>query len=47
MEQAQMICPYCNAVFTPKMDVQYTVISAGCDTCGFGEKAEVNIDVFL
>jgi len=45
MEDAKMLCPYCSAVFTPEMMIDYLRISDGCDTCGYGAKTKVFVEI--
>ena len=41
--QAKMICPYCNAQFTPNMDLDFD-FSMGSEWTGmYGENVEVEI----
>ncbi len=44
-ENAKMICPFCNAYFTPEMEVEYYRISEGCDTCGYGRETSITVNV--
>ena len=45
MDNAKMICPYCNSYFTPEMEVEYYNISRGCTTCGWGKKDKITVTV--
>jgi len=44
-EKLKIICPFCNKEWTAKMETEYTVISEGCDTCGYGAKAVVTVEI--
>lgn len=40
----RILCPFCNAPFSAKMD-ELLSASQGCDTCGHGEGISGQIDV--
>lgn len=45
MDNAKMVCPFCNACFTPEMEVEYCNISEGCDTCGYGKEDSITVTI--
>jgi hypothetical protein len=46
MKEAKMICPYCNAEFSPEMNAKIEETFEGCDTCGYGKGADFTIDIY-
>jgi ribosomal protein L37E len=45
INEVKMICAYCNSEFTPEMEMDYYVISEGCDTCGYGRKVSKTVEI--
>ena len=39
------LCVYCNAPWTPAMNLILNYASAGCDTCGGGATADVRVEI--
>lgn len=44
-DKLNILCPYCNAVWTAEMETELNGVSAGCDTCGYGETASVRVEI--
>ena len=44
-EECGIICVYCNAPWTPAMEISYDGGSQGCDTCGYGEYVEISVEI--
>ena len=40
-----LICPFCNEPWTDQMEVDYYLISEGCDTCGYGKEASITVEI--
>ena len=34
----KLLCPYCNTVWTAKMEQEFCQSAEGCDSCGDGEE---------
>ncbi len=46
IKEAKMLCPYCNAEFTPEMQADYAWAKEGCPTCGFGSEVCMSISIY-
>ena len=44
-DKLNILCPYCNAVWTAQMEEDLHGISSGCDSCGYGSSASVKIEI--
>lgn len=44
-EDLKVICVFCNAVQSAKVQAELGYISQGCETCGYGGSAEFTIEI--
>ena len=40
-----IVCGFCNAPWTERMEVELYSISAGCDTCDYGREIEIDLTI--
>lgn len=41
----QILCPFCNAVQSAKIEAELEGIHEGCTTCGYGRRVDMVVEV--
>ena len=42
----KILCIWCNAPWTARMETDLDYMSSGCDSCGFGGSAQITMKIY-
>lgn len=45
-KESQILCVFCNAPWSPDMQITSWYASEGCNTCGFGSELTADIEIY-
>jgi len=44
-DKLNILCPYCSAVWTARMEENLLDVSSGCHSCGYGGSATIRVEI--
>lgn len=45
MNESNIVCGFCNAKWTERMEMELERMTEGCESCGYGAEVEVSLNI--